>query len=325
MDSIHFLSMSKSYFVLSDKYIITKGQDFYRLEGCFIEDEKEFQVVIKYKLGRKRDIHLNLRKLTKVNELVGRFPVVLIAPDDIRIVKGISKDRRDYFNKWLCQADKDYLNELMTYNRLLRQKDALLKNDIRPRYDAVEAFNYQMIPLAKQINERINKAINEFAPTTELHYSNISNHNEVVSIKYLSELNDTPADDLFASHLEKEVIMRRPLVGIQKDDFEFLIGDQPLKKFGSQGQIKSWLYALRLSEYDYLTKHLEVKPILILDDYFEKLDNQRLSSLLDLISSNRFGQVFLSDTELKRSAEIMEARGINFNGYYVDKGKIELQ
>lgn len=322
LDAIHFLSVSKSYFGLSDKYLIKDEEDYYRLEGYYKKNDKSDHLVIKYKINRKRDINLNLKRLERVNDLIGRFPVVLIAPDDIGIVKGNSKDRRDYFNKWLCQSNRKYLDGLITYNRLLRQKDALLKADRRPSALAVESFNHKMVPLAEFIHQSINEALLDFEKNVYTHYNLISHGREEMKIIYHSDLKNVVADKLFAENIQQEIMMKRPLVGIQKDEYEFLMNGNPLKKYGSQGQIKSWLYALRLAEFDYLKQSVHHLPILILDDFFEKLDRSRLSAMMNLINSDQFGQVFLSDTEISRAKDIFDERGISFAAYSVVEGEI---
>ena len=322
LDAIHFLSVSKSYFGLSDKYLIKDEEEYYRIDGFYQFSGKEDHLFIKYKRDRKREINLNSKKLEKVSDLIGKFPVVLIAPDDIKIVKGTSKERRDYFNKWLCQADHDYLNALVEYNRLLRQKDATLKADYRPDHIMVASFNERMIPLAERIHGFRKKALYQFADISKQQYNLISHGSEAVHIEYQSDFNDQSPAELFNREIQNEIFARRPLVGIQKDDFEFTINNRSLKKYGSQGQIKSWLYSMRLAEFQFLFDAIKKKPILILDDYFEKLDKQRLTSLLNLIGSDEFGQVFLSDTEIERSQEILESRGIDFDSFFVDEGNI---
>lgn len=323
LDAIHFLSVSKSYFGQSDKYLIRDEEEFYRLEGTYQEEAKNSIVAIKYKRDQQREIKINTKKLRRVNELIGQFPVVLIAPDDIKIVKGGSKDRRDYFNKWLCQSNPEYLAALVKYNRLLRQKDALLKSDHPPSALAVEAYNHQLIPLASELHAIINDSLSEFIPIAKKHYQEISAGADQVEMQYLSELTGNDINELFKNLLYAELKSRRPLVGVQRDDYDFVIEQRSFKKYGSQGQIKSLLYSLRLAEFDFLKSHLKKTPILILDDFFEKLDRRRLSSLIQLINSNTFGQVFLSDTELDRSKEIFTQSGINFGAYRVDKGTIQ--
>jgi len=279
LDAIHYLAVSKSYFALSDKHLIKHGEDFFRVEGFYEVDERKEHVAIKYGMGKRREIQINDSKISKVQELIGKYPVVMIAPDDIKIVKGASKDRRDYFNKWLCQSDPQYLEALMKYNRLYRQKDQLLKLPYSPNPLSVESYNHKMAPLAEQIEQ-------------------------------------------FAAKLEEEIKYRRPLVGVQRDEYQLEIQNMPIRKYGSQGQIKSLLYALRLAEYSFLHQRLERKPILLLDDYFEKLDKSRLESLITLVQDGTFGQVFLSDTEVKRSKEIFELRGINFASFVVNEGQV---
>ena len=322
LDAIHFLSVSRSYFGLSDKHLIRNDNDYYRLEGNFTIGERNEQVVIKYRNNRKREIFVDLKKLAKVYELIGRYPLVLIAPDDIRIVKGASKDRRDYFNKWICQSDRSFLEQLLQYNRILRQKDALLKGTNPVHRMTVEAFNHKLIPLAININKRINQVLSSFSKNALEHYEAISQNGESISIKYLSDIEQEDVYNHFDQLVEAEISSRRTLAGIHRDDYEFMLEGKPLKKYGSQGQIKSWLYALRLAEYDYLSTSLSKRPLLMLDDFFEKLDRKRLSTLLDLISSDRFGQVFLTDTELERTSAILQNRGIIFDAFYVDSGMI---
>ena len=151
LDAIHYLAVSKSYFPLSDKHLIRHGEDFFRVEGFYEIGERKEHLIIKYGSGKRREILINASKISKVQELIGKYPVVMIAPDDIKIVKGTSKDRRDYFNKWLCQSDPGYLDALMKYNRLLRHKDQLLKQQSPPNPLSVEAYNHKMIPLAAEI------------------------------------------------------------------------------------------------------------------------------------------------------------------------------
>lgn len=322
LDALHFLSVAKSYFGLSDKYLVRSGQEFYRLEGHYEHSGKQDHLVIKYKKDQKRTIALNAKKIERVQDLIGRFPIVLIAPDDINIVKGGSKDRRDYFNKWLCQFNKDYLQGLINYNRILRQKDALLKGDRRPSRLSIQAYNFQLVPLADQLHLAIETAMMHFVPAAIQHYKKISNQVGTVAINRLTDMGHVETTKLFEDAIDQEIMARRPLVGIQRDEYEFLIDDQPFKKYGSQGQIKSLLYSLRLSEFNLLREQLIIRPLLALDDFFEKLDNLRLSSLLSLISKGEFGQVFLSDTEIGRSKKIFRERGINYGAYLVEKGDI---
>ena len=324
LDAIHFLCVSKSYFSMSDKHLVKHDADFYRVVGHFQSGEKTDQLTYKYRKDGKRTIQRNMEKIVKVRDLIGQFPVVLIAPDDINIVKGSSKNRRDYFNKWLCQSDTSYLQALVMHNRILRQKDALLKSDRTPSVLSVQAFNHQLIPLAIQIHNKLTEIIEDFSEKVYDQYQKISSGKDQIRIEYKSDLTGVDCEKLFEEFIAQEIRAKRPLVGVQRDDFDFLIEERPLKKYGSQGQIKSLLYSLRLAEYEHLYSKIAKKPILILDDYFEKLDSNRLSSLLSLLGSDHFGQVFLSDTEVERSKKIFDERGIQFDSFYVEEGQIAL-
>ena len=322
LDAIHYLAVSKSYFPLADKYLVKEGQEFFRIEGYYDYDQKKEHLIIKYQQGKKRSIQINAAKVNKVQDLIGKYPVVMIAPDDIKIVKGASKDRRDYFNKWLCQSDKGYLSALMDYNKLLRQKDALLKQMYPPDHLTVESYNARLVPLATSIHKSIKRTMESYVPQMIDHYQKISSGQDIVDLTYLSDLEEGNIEEQYRAKIEDEIRVKRPLVGVQRDEYELLLRQLPIRKYGSQGQIKSLLYALRLSEYVYLKNSLHKKPILLLDDYFEKLDRNRLSSLLSLVQDGTFGQVFLSDTELERSKEIFEERGINFACFEVNNGVI---
>jgi len=323
LDSIHYLAMSKSYFPLSDKHLVRHGEDFFRVEGFYEIDERKEHLAIKYGLGKRREIQINGSKISKVQELIGKYPVVMIAPDDIKIVKGASKDRRDYFNKWLCQSDPEYLDALMKYNRYFRQKDQLLKQPYSPNPLSVESYNHQMAPLAEQIHMRIKDTMKSYEPKMLEQYLKISNGQDEIGLSYVSDLEQGKVVEQFAEKLEEEIRYRRPLVGVQRDEYQLEIQNMPIRKYGSQGQIKSLLYALRLAEYSFLHDRLNRKPILLLDDYFEKLDKARLQSLISLVQDGTFGQVFLSDTELMRSKEIFDLRGINFASFEVNGGEVK--
>ncbi len=318
LDALYLLSIGKSYFSLADRSLVKDGEEFYRLEAKYLsQQEKKSSVVFKYKKDQRRSIEIDGQKIKHVREVIGRHPIVMVAPDDISIVYGGSKERRDFYNRILCQSDLGYLNALMKYNKLLRQKDALLKSTRRPDELSIAALNHQMIPLAQSIFE-IRKSSSELLSSLILsHYSTIAVQEEEILITYNSIFHERDVASEFERVIDHELMAKRPLVGIQRDDYLFEIGGKPLKKFGSQGQIKSFLYSIRMAEYYYLAKALDKKPILILDDYFEKLDRSRLSHLLQLINTPAFGQIFLTDTELERSKTILEKHDISFASYQV--------
>ncbi len=313
LDAIYFLSLSKSYFNLADKYLVNHGEGFFRMDATFESDQDEQKgIVYKYKHGQRKEIEINGQKLMSPIELMGRFPVVFVAPDDIKIIREGSRERRDFVNRILCQTDTEYIRCLMNYRALLRQKDALLKGYKRADPLVIDAFNERLLPLGNLIFQKRKTFCDTFSLDAQAIYGSLSNHRESIKIVYESQLLKRPFDSLLKESQHEEILNRRTLVGTHKDDFILLINGKSIKKFGSQGQMKSLLYALRLSEYNYLKASTGVKAILMLDDYFEKLDNHRLDHLLQLITADEFGQIFLTDTELERSARIFGGLGVDF-------------
>lgn len=318
LDAIHFLSFGKSHFHLSDNALVKDGEEFYRLEGSYHnEEEYQFRIAAKFKQGTRKTIEVNGKKVKQINELVGKIPVVLVAPDDLTIVHGGSKERRDFINRILCQSDKDYLDHLMKYNRLMRQKDALLKSDGMVQELEVKIYNDQLIPLAEYIHEKRRDKILLLSGLVQKHYGIISGGHESIDMVYVSQLNEPDSRGKWDEIIHTEIRSRRPLIGVQRDDLSFTISNKPFKKFGSQGQLKTLLYSLRMAEFFYLTDSIGTKPILLLDDYFEKLDQMRLSQLLKMINEDEFDQVFLTDTELSRSQIILDEHGIDYKAHHI--------
>jgi DNA replication and repair protein RecF len=248
---------------------------------------------------------------------MGLLPIVFIAPDDAKIVKEGSLERRDFMNRILCQIDPDYLRTLINYRSLLKQKEAILKNDRNPDTTVLDSFNSRMAPLADIIFAKRREFVTTLADKTIKNYKTISQADEQVNIVYDSQLLNDNITNLLRVRQYDEIMVRRTIVGTHKDDLIFTIDERPIKKYGSQGQIKSFLYALRLAEFDILKMALNKLPILMFDDYFEKLDGLRLNSLLAIIAEQSYGQIFLSDTELDRSKRIFDDIGITFHSLLV--------
>ena len=325
LDAIYFLSVSKSYFTSGDRYITRQDQEFYRTEGVFNNGDKNISICVKKALNDKKTIELQGKKLSTASELIGKIPIVLVAPDDIKIVKQGSKERRDFFNRMICMSHRPYLGELITYNRILAQKNALLKAPGAMDFDLMDQYNEQLIGLGKSICQKRTALSDQYKVYVRDTYQEISGAAEQVDIVYKSQFQVDDIEALYKSHQSDEIRSKRILVGIHKDDFEFSINGQPLKKIGSQGQIKSFVYAMRIGEYMYLKDHLSEKPILILDDYFEKLDSKRLELLTRFLRDDTFDQVFLSDTELDRTSALLTKFEIPFGAFKIDNGEIIVQ
>ena len=324
LDAIHLLSFGKSHFHLSDGALVQDGSNFYRIAGKYKDSSSgiTLRMNAKYQRESRRVFEINGKKVGQIKKLLGKNPLVLVAPDDISLVYGGSAERRDYINRILCQSNKEYLDSIMRYNRILRQKDALLKSDRRPSREEVEVYNLQLAPLASEIYRIRSEQILRLNATIQVHYNALSANKELIKLVYESQLSQGRSLELYNQMTNQEMAVRRPLMGVQRDDIKLLINKKPFKKFGSQGQVKSLLYSMRMAEYQYLTEFLKRKPILMLDDYFEKLDGNRLSVLLQIIADDSFGQIFLTDTELGRSQKILETHDIDYEAFHISDGAL---
>lgn len=316
LDAFHMLAFGKSHFHLSDDALIQEGKDYYRIAGKYVDKEgKKLRVGIKHQRGGRKSYDYNGKPLGAIKDLLGRIPLVMVAPDDITLVYGGSSERRDFINRILCQCDREYLQALLAYNRILRQKDALLKADRRPATMEVETYNQQLLAPARLILGTRMQHIESMSQRVQLIYNQLSPEREKISLSYQSQLLDCDMERAFGDMMSHEIGARRPLIGIHRDDIQLLIGGKIFKKYGSQGQVKSLVYSMRMSEYQYIAQALEAAPILVLDDYFEKLDSHRLSALLKIMSDTSFGQIFLTDTELSRSQILLDAHKIDFDSF----------
>ncbi len=322
LDAIYFISVAKSYFNLTDKQIIKESNQFYRVVGKLDSNGQAVEIIVKYELNGKKSIELQKKKLKKVSDLVGAISVVLVAPNDIKIVNQGSIERRKFIDRILCQCDSAYLNNLIAYNRILNQKNALLKGGYRPDPLLLKGYNEKLVFFGQEIYTARKEFVHSFLPLLQSLYKDISSAKERVGAEYISQFDTSDLVELYEHSLVDEIRFKRILIGTHKDDLSFMIDNKSLRKFGSQGQIKTFLYALRIAEFKYLESMLNQKPILILDDYFEKLDNNRLSSLIKLINNGTFDQVFLSDTELLRTQLLFEKNDIIFDSFKVNDGKV---
>ncbi len=325
LDSVYYLCMAKSRLNGLDKYVIHHESGFMRLEGRYTQGEDKGNVVVKLIPGKSKQIEKNNVLYKKAAEHVGFIPVVMIVPDDTEMISGGSEERRRFLNVTLSQLDKIYLNKLIRYNSLLKQRNALLKQ-FGDRIDTklLRTYDEQMSEPAKYIFEKRKKFIEELKPVFKNRYNEIARTNESVNLEYRSHLSNGIFEELCKENLRKDCILQRTNMGIHKDDIIFLMDDNPMKRFASQGQLKSFVLSLGLSRFHILDVHGKVKPILLLDDIFDKLDKDRVAQLLELLSNEGFGQIFLTDTHESR---VREATG-NFNRelriFKVERGQVEV-
>lgn len=308
LDAIHFLCLCKSHAGLNDKHLVRHGETFFRLEGKFETAEGSTKIVAKYQLGQRKEMERNGSAYERLTDYIGQFPVVMIAPDDVSLVQDGSEDRRRFLDSTLSQISAGYLQNLLVYNALLKQRNALLKLFAEQRrFDAalLESLDRQMPNPAQQLFEQRRRFVEQLQPNFLEYYAAISGSREQVSLRYESDLEKSNFEVLMAQHLDRDRLLQRTSSGPHRDDLAFFMDGQAVKKFASQGQLKSFLLALRLAQYEVLRQEKGVAPILLLDDIFDKLDAKRVSQLVALLIGRDFGQVFITDTQRGRMESVV--------------------
>lgn len=314
LDAIYYLSFCKSYFSAQDVFSVRFDTDFFAIHGEFhnSETQNNTQVSCTYKNGHK-SMRANKKEYSRLSAHIGLFPVVMVSPYDSDIIHGGSELRRKFFDTIISQFDAEYLQQLISYRKLLMQRNALLKQMFESRkMDAsiCQIIDEQMIPLGNFIFTRRQDFIQNISPIFQQHYSQLSDGRETVEIQYQSGLLESTYEAGLQGASVADARSGFSNFGVHKDDFQFLINGQPVKRYGSQGQQKSYSLALRLAQFDYSFERKKIKPILLLDDIFDKLDKARISELLNMVGQDHFGQVFISDTDENRVRQILGEHGI---------------
>ncbi len=309
LDAIYYLSFAKSYFNSVATQNIRHNEDFFMIEGGYAINNKTESIVFSLKRGHKKVIKRNGKIYEKFSDHIGCLPLVIISPADRDLIVEGSETRRKFIDNVISQSDASYLHVLLKYNKVLAQRNSLLKYFALNRtFDKVNliVYNEQLKLYGEEIFEKRNQFLNAFIPIFNERYKVISNSKEQVNLVYKSQLHETDFMTLFEQHLEKDRVLQYTSAGIHKDDLVFEIDEYPIKKFGSQGQQKSYLIALKLAQFDFIKAKSNIKPILLLDDIFDKLDDSRVKQLINLVNHDEFGQLFISDTNKQRTEEIVK-------------------
>lgn len=303
LDSIYHLAFTKSYFNPSGVQNIQFGKDFFLIEGKFNKDGKEEKINCSLKKGQKKTVKRNGKVYVKAAEHIGLIPLVIISPADRNLIIEGSSTRRKFIDGVIGQTDKTYLKKLSNYNKILAQRNALLKFFAQNRtfdQETLGIYNHQMSELAQPIYEKRKAFMEVFIPIFAERHLSISKGSEKVEIQYASDLFENKMSDILDHNLEKDKILQFTSVGIHKDDLDLLISGMPIKKFGSQGQQKTLLIALKLAQFDFIKKKSGINPIVLLDDIFDKLDQDRVTQTIQLFENESLGQIFISDTHEDR-------------------------
>lgn len=326
LDSIYYLSFCKSFFGATDKMNIRHNQDFFSIHGLYSHDEKEDELVsCIQKRDAQKSFRFNKKEYSRLSDHIGKFPLVMISPYDRDLINEGSDLRRKFIDGVISQFDPLYLNALLKYNRALQQRNTQLKQFAETRTfdrDLLRLWDDQLIMNAGDIHAKRQRFLEEFLPIFQHYYEIVSGGNEQVGIGYQSRLSEKPLRELLDESLNADCHSGYTNVGIHKDDLEFELDGHQLKKFGSQGQQKSFVVSIRLAQFEFNYQKIGYKPILLLDDIFDKLDDQRVMKLVRLVGDNHFGQVFITDTQRKRVECLFYDTDINHKIFEVDKGVV---
>jgi len=326
LDAIHYLCLCKSYFNPIDSQQIKTSEELFLIQGDFDRQEKNEKITCGVRKNQKKQFKRNKKDYDKLAHHIGLFPLVMISPYDVTIIMDGSEERRRFMDNVISQTDAQYLDELMLYNRHLLNRNALLKQiAVTRRYDPalLEIFDEQLVSSGQKIFEKRKQFMLDYIQLFNKYYQYLTEDAEQVSLMYQSQLNDTAFQTLLQQSIEKDKTLERTTSGIHKDDLVFNISDMPLKKFGSQGQQKSFLIALKLAQYAYVEKYKGFKPLLLLDDIFDKLDNNRMHKLMEMVSHHDFGQIFITDTGKERVLNIFNEIKVPVTLFEVNNGAIQ--
>lgn len=310
LDAIHYLCLTKSAFTGTDLGSIRHEASLFMLRGSFHTEDKDVTIQCHIQQGQKKKVLADKQQYDRVSEHIGRFPAVLIAPDDTDLVKGGSEGRRRFFDALISQIDAAYLDDLIRYNQFLRRRQELLKQFENRHYfdgELLAIYDKEVVDGAIKLAGARKTFIEEFTPKFQQHYKVISEEQEEVALKYESVVEEESFAEIFRKNRERDLLLQRTTKGVHKDDFAFLSDGRSLKKYGSQGQQKSYVIALKLAQFEVITVKKGFRPILLLDDIFDKLDDIRIGHLVDMIGDGRFGQVFLTEARPERTQKVFEA------------------
>ena len=306
LDAIYLLSFAKSAYNATDSMNITHSEDMALVQGAYSmrnEEKEEILISCGIKRGQKKQFRRGKKDYKRLIDHIGLIPLVMVSPQDGALIEDGSEERRRFLDVVISQCNKTYLEQLSQYKALLKQRNALLKQYAEQEqvpWDLFEVLEMQMSPLAECIYKERRTFVDQFIPLFQEMYNEISGGKEIVSLQYISQLSDRNLQEAYTRTRQRDLILGWTSQGIHKDEIEMRLGEYPLKHVGSQGQQKTYLLAMKLAQALYLGK-----PILLLDDIFDKLDSERVERIVRMVNSDRFGQIFITDTDRQHLTDIL--------------------
>lgn len=326
LDAIYYLSMCKSYFNPFDSQNIKHGEEFFLVQGTYNNiDESSEDIYCGFKRNSRKVMKRNKKEYERLADHIGLIPVVMVTPSDNSLITDGSEERRRLIDSIISQYDKIYLEELIQYNRVLFQRNKYLKDIAESgNFDNIilEVYNEQLSTLGDNIFQKRKAFADEFKPVFQKYYSFIAGNDEPAGMSYQSQLQINPMLQLLHENIGKDRALEYTSVGVHKDDLQLELNGYPVKKLASQGQQKTYLVALKLAEFDFIEQHSGKKPLLLLDDIFDKFDPLRVKQIIRLASDNHFGQIFITDTEQNRIESVLKEISFDHTIFKVENGSI---
>lgn len=325
LDAIHYLALTKSAAPGPDHFCIRHGEQYFFLKGLFKKSQEVVEISSAFQTGSKKIFKEGVFEYQKLSDHIGKYPVVLIAPDDTALVKEGSESRRRFFDSIISQLDHFYLEALIQYNQVLKQRNSLLKMFSETNtFDgmALETYDDMLVRLGTEVFEKRKVFIAEYAPVFKRFYNFIV-EDEDAAVIYKSELAETGFREALHQSRSRDLALQRTVFGIHRDDYQLTLGSDDLKRVGSQGQQKSFIIALKLAQFEVIKQHKGFTPILLLDDIFDKLDDFRIEKLLALIKNDELGQLFITDARPDRTAALLKQIAVSSSVFNVSGGVLQ--
>lgn len=325
LDAVYYLSFTRSSRQPVDLLNVRHGQDHFSIRGDFEVGDRQDSITVVLQPGSRKSVRVNGAEYDRLSDHIGKYPVVLIDPDDVDLIREGGEIRRRFFDMLISQVDPVYLDHLMRYNSLLKQRNGLLRlGRGNPDRLALESYDALMAGPAAYIHQQRKAFLDRFMPVFDRYFRYLVDAHETASVDYLSGLDEMTLEEGLVRCRERDEALQRTCFGIHRDDFRFLLGPSEMKKFGSQGQRKTMVIAMRLAQWDLIRADKGFRPVLLLDDIFDKLDDYRIGRLLELIR-DAFGQLFVTDARPDRTAGLLRNVNADLSVYTVDGGVLSRQ
>lgn len=323
LDAIYYLSFCKSFTHVVDSQNIRHGEEFFMLQGIYDRNNNPETLSCGIRKRQKKSFKRNKKEYERLSDHIGFAPLVMVSPADSILIHGNSEERRRFIDVVISQWDKPYLESLIRYNKALEQRNTLLRHEVNDPLQ-YEIWEEQMAYTATIVYNTRRRFLEQFIPVFNHFYNLIADGHEQVELTYRSHLSEGALQQQLADKRDRDLILGYTTRGIHRDDMEMTLGEYPMKRIGSQGQCKTYLIALKLAQYEFLAKNGNTAPILLLDDLFDKLDSQRVERIMQLVASDIFGQIFITDTNREYLDSIVKRTTSDHRLYHVSNGEFTI-